>query len=511
MGDIKKLKIALGQMELVEGQPSRNERGCDAMIERALDAGADALVVPNSLVDENDVKVIGLNDTRIDVAGNVVVLDARGDAFRIGLGRGVEDCDFTVRADLSPFTLEPCSDEDEGPSIVVKPVGIRDRGKKVLAYAGGSKVVGRDGHACMRLRADFEEDFCLVDFSGNAECGEAQDPILLDALVSSLRRFDAQALPFSPRWVVGLSGGLDSSVTAALLVLALGAERVVAYNMATRYNSKATKDNAASIAEALGIEYKTGSIEALVVSMGNTLVQYGYPQDALKGLVLENVQARTRGNLLQTFAAVEGGVVVNNGNRIECALGYATLYGDAIGAFAPIADVTKVQLFDVARQINERFGREVVPANLLPEVSDQAISWETPPSAELASEQRDPMKWFYHDWLIARLLGDGREHALPLYDAACEIISLYAETKLAGTEVEPWIRYYGLDDPYAFAADLEWIVSSMRRSAFKRIQSPPMLAIASRASINAGPESQVFQEPTPRYNALMRKLTTVRG
>lgn len=511
MGDISKLKIALGQMELVEGQPSRNERSCDAMIERALDVGADALVVPNSLVDEDDVRVIGLNDTRIDVAGNVVMLDARGDTFRIGLGRDATDCDFTVRADLNPFMLESRIDEDEGPGIVVKPVGIRDLGKKVLAYAGGSKVVGRNGAPCMSLRADFEEDFGLVDFSNHAKRGDASEPNLLDALVSSLRRFDEQALPFSPRWVVGLSGGLDSSVTAALLVLALGGERVVAYNMATRYNTQATKSNAASIAEALGIEYKTGSIEGLVVSMGNTLVQYGYPQDALKGLVLENVQARTRGNLLQTFAAVEGGVVVNNGNRIECALGYATLYGDAIGAFAPIADVTKVQLFDVARQINERFDREVVPENLLPEVSGQGISWETPPSAELASEQRDPMKWFYHDWLISQLLGDGKERALPLYDAACEIIALYAETKLAGTDAEPWVRYYGLDDPYAFAADLEWVVGSMRRSAFKRIQSPPMLAIASRASVNAGSESQVFQEPTPRYNALMRRLTTSRG
>lgn len=507
MGDISKLKLALGQMELVEGQPSRNESSCDAMIGKALDAGADALIVPNSLVDEDDVKVIGLNDTRIDVAGNVVVLDARGDTYRIGLGRDVVDCDFTVRADLSPFTLEQFEGADNGFGIVVKPVGICDAGKKVFAYAGGSKVVGRNGVTCMNLRADFAEDLVMVNFTGETTSNNEPKTTLLDALVTSLRRFDEQVLPYSPRWVIGLSGGLDSSITAALLVLALGSERVVAYNMATRYNTNATKTNAASIAEALGIDYKTGSIEGLVVSMGNTLVQYGYPQDALKGLVLENVQARTRGNLLQTFAAVEGGVVVNNGNRIECALGYATLYGDAIGAFAPIADVTKVQLFDVARQINERFGREVVPENLLPDVSDESIFWETPPSAELASEQRDPMKWFYHDWLIGQLLGDGREQALPLYEAACEIISLYNDTKLAGTDAERWMRYYGLDDPYAFAADLEWVVSSMRKSAFKRLQSPPMLAIASRASVNALPESQAFQEPTSRYNALMRKLT----
>lgn len=511
MGDIANLKIAIGQMELVEGQPSRNERACDAMIGKALDAGADALVVPNSLVDRDDVKVIGLNDTRIDVAGNVVVLDARGDTFRIGLGKGIPDCDFTVSADLSPYMLEAFEGEESGTGIVVKPVGIRDAGKKVFAFPGGSKVIGRNGEACMSLRADFNEDFALVDFTGNAAGAGADESTLLDALVMSLRRFDDQVLPYGPRWVIGLSGGLDSSITAALLVMALGSERVIAYNMATRYNTEATKTNAAGIADALGIEYKTGSIEGLVVSMGNTLVQYGYAQDALKGLVLENVQARTRGGLLQTFAAVEGGVVVNNGNRIESALGYATLYGDAIGAFAPIADVTKVQLFDVARQINERFGREIIPENLLPTVSGDVLSWDTPPSAELATDQRDPMKWFYHDWLIGQLLGDGREHALPLYDAACEIIELYTETQFAGTDAEPWVRYYGLDDQHAFAADLEWVVGSMKRSAFKRLQSPPLLAIASRASINAGPESQAFLEPTPRYNALMRKLTASRG
>jgi len=264
-------------MELVEGQPSRNEKSCDAMIDRALDAGADALVVPNSLVDEDDVKVIGLNDTRIDVAGNVVVLDARGDTYRIGLGRDATDCDFTVRADLNPYTLEEREEAYERFGIIIKPVGIRDAGKKVFTYAGGSKVIGRKGDACMKLRADFAEDFCLVDFSEESKCPDAAVPNLLEALVTSLRRFDEQVLPYSPRWIVGLSGGLDSSITAALLVLALGSERVVAYNMATRYNTHATKSNAASIAEALGIEYKTGSIEGLVVSMGNTLVQYGYP------------------------------------------------------------------------------------------------------------------------------------------------------------------------------------------------------------------------------------------
>ena len=511
MGDVSKLKLAIGQIELVEGQPSRNEAACDAMIDRALDVGADALVVPNSLEDENNVRIIGLNDSRIDVAGNVVVLDACGETFRIGLGGQVRDCDFTVQSDLSPYLIEETSDEGSKTGIVIRPVGIREAGEKVLAFNGGTKVFNRSGQLLMNLRGDFQEDFSLIDFNGDKAHDDVSEATLLDALVESIKRFDRQVLPYGPRWIVGLSGGLDSSVTAALLALAVGRDRVIYYNMATRYNSQTTRANAAKLAEGLGTTLKSGSIEGLVVSMGNTLVEYGYPQDALNGLILENVQARTRGCLLQTFAAVENGVVVNNGNRIECALGYATLYGDAIGAFAPIADLTKVQLFDVARQINKRFGYEVIPHNLLPSIEDGKLEWEMPPSAELSNGQRDPMKWFYHDWLIGQLLGDGRERALPLFDAACKIMMHYEETRFADTPIDPWVRFYGLDNPAAFAADLEWVIGSMRRSVFKRIQAPPRLVIASRASVNSNPESQTCMEPSSQYNALIRRIASLRA
>lgn len=511
MGDLSKLKIAIGQVRIVEGRPSTNEASCDAMIERAVDAGADALVVPNSLNDENDVRIIGLNDSRIDVAGDVVVLDAGGETYRIGMGRDVPDCDFRISADLSPYTIVRAKRKMGGPRIVLRPVGIRDAGKKVLCFDGRSRVINSQDKAILELRDDFQEDFALVDFARDASVDKAgtSSQKLLDALVTSVRRFDEQVLPFGPKWVIGLSGGLDSSVTAALLVLALGKERVVGYNMATRYNSDATKSNAQQLATALGIPLKNGSIEDMVVSLGNTLVQYGYGEDVLKGLVLENVQARARGNLLSAFAAVEGGVIANNGNRVECALGYATLYGDAIGAFAPIADLTKVQLFAVSRMINERFGFEVVPVNLLPTETEAGFEWKTMPSAELSNGQVDPMKWFYHDWLVSTLLGDGLERAKPLYEAACDVMQHYLDTRLLDTEVGRWVRLYGLDgDASAFAQDLSWVVSSMQRAAFKRIQAPPALIIASQASVSSWDETQTVPEAPSRYNALMRALAS---
>ena len=117
--------------------------------------------------------------------------------------------------------------------------------------------------------------------------------------------------------------------------------------MSSENNSAATKNNARQLAEALAIEYHEGSILPLVNATKDTLAAYGY--DQVEGLTLENIQARLRGHLLSSFASLHGGVVVNNGNKVENALGYCTMYGDAIGALGILGDLTKVQLFDLAR------------------------------------------------------------------------------------------------------------------------------------------------------------------
>ena len=506
MGDLRKLKVGIGQVPIVEGRPSANEAAVDRMIERALDAGADVLVVPASLDDGENVRLIGLNDSRIDIAGSDVLLEANGDSYRISVGEQVPECDFCVLGDASPYTIVPDGRSVPRSALVVKPVGMRDCGNRVLAYDGGSAVYDANGKAIARLKDGFEEDFQTVTLAegGTVESSVENKP--LEAIVATMKRFDELVMPWKPTWVIGLSGGLDSSVVAALLVMAFGPERVKAYNLATRFNSEATKSNAQTIADQLGIPLANGSIEDLVVALGNTAVQYGYPVDALSGLVLENAQARTRGQLLSTFSALENGVVVNNGNRVECAFGYATLYGDSIGALAPIGDLTKVQLFDVARAINAGLGFDAVPTNLIPTESDEGCEWETMPSAELASGQVDPMKWFYHDWLVGELQGDRFPEPRTLDDAACDVMERYLEDRLESDGMGKWVRYYGLDDPKAFADDLEWAVRSMRAATFKRIQAPPKIALASPATVALQEASQVAPEPSPRYNVLMRKL-----
>jgi NAD+ synthase (glutamine-hydrolysing) len=225
------------------------------------------------------------------------------------------------------------------------------------------------------------------------------------------------------------------SVTAALLRMALDdPARIVGYNLATRYKSDVTKMNAYELAQALGIRLVNGSIERVVEATDAVVASYGYAEGATAGLVQENIQARLRGHMLSTFAAIEGGVIMNNGNKVEAALGYATLYGDAIGAIAPIGDITKVRLFRIARLVNKRLGKAVVPENLIPIETDDGYLWETMPSAELKDAQKDPMKWFYHDWLVENLL-DSPEFGVE------DLMQAYLEDKLMSSPVAKWIRF----------------------------------------------------------------------
>ncbi|MEG1253242.1 MAG: NAD(+) synthase, partial [Erysipelotrichaceae bacterium] len=277
-------------------------------------------------------------------------------------------------------------------------------------------------------------------------------------------------------------------------------KRVIAYNMATKYNSEQTKNNARTLAKALNITYHDGSIEKLVNSSCDVLQDYGYDENNWNPLVKENIQARIRGHLLASFASIEGGVVVNNGNKVEVALGYCTLYGDAIGALCPIGDLSKVQLFTLSEELNLAFHSDVIPSDLLPQISGEDLMWETPPSAELKSEQRDPMKWFYHDEIIEHLR----------YDISLEeYMEQYLIDKMASKPIYKWIKYYGLEDPMAFLKDMDWLKGTMKRNRFKRIQLPPLLVVSKNPYGNAYIESQSdFDESY--YDSLHKKIEAMK-
>lgn len=391
----------------------------------------------------------------------------------LNFGYEQQIADLNINIDCSPWVYDK-PHVIKGSTVYVNAMGISNIGKNVCVF-DGSCIVTKNHQVVVRSKA-FQAGIVWSDFE---ECYE--NPSLLDALRFGVSEFDEQLLGGGMPWIVGLSGGLDSSVTAAILTMALGKERVIGYNMATRYNSDKTKSNASGLAEKLGITIHEGSIESLMECSVNTVKAYGYDEQSWNPLVKENMQARLRGHLLSTFASIHNGVVVNNGNKVEAALGYCTLYGDAIGALCVIGDVSKVQLFDIAKEINHRMGVEVVPQRLLPIVHSDGITWEMPPSAELKQDQLDPMKWFYHDYLIEHLHKDLTIESW---------MRMYLDKTAYDTPAGRWLHYYGLDDPKAFISDLDWLVQTMARNGFKRVQLPPILCVSANPYGNAHVETQ---------------------
>ena len=233
-------------------------------------------------------------------------------------------------------------------------------------------------------------------------------------------------------------------------------------------NGKALVDASTPGAQALGIHYHKGSISNMVSAMEEQFKEaFAFDVEAMPSLVKENLQARIRGFVLNGISSMLGGVVVNNANMVEAALGYCTLYGDSIGALSLIGDLDKVTLFEVAREINERCGKEVVPCNLLPEVYEDHIDWEMMPSAELKDAQKDPMKWFYHDALLNLIrLGDTKSSLLMKYRKG-----------LLQEQLGSWLEYYQIKDEAAFLQDLDWLLRTMERNAFKRLQLPPCITL----------------------------------
>ncbi|MEG0527255.1 MAG: NAD(+) synthase [Longicatena sp.] len=376
----------------------------------------------------------------------------------------VQLADMNINLDAHPYDMDE-RHEIKGNVIYVNAVGTQNNAKSVMIMQGGSAV--QNQKKLLYQAPYFEEDYQVVDILSENVC-EKQEPVLLDALACGIKDFDMQVFGGKLPWVVGLSGGLDSSVTCALLAYALGSERVYGFNMATKHNSNTTITNAAKEASALGIHYKEGSIQAFVEASAHTLMEeYGFHAKQDETLVMENIQARARGYLLSGFAGILGGVIVNNGNKVESMLGYCTLYGDSVGALSLIGDLTKVQLFDLSRDLNAHFGKEVIPLSLLPEVYEDRMNWEMAPSAELKENQFDPMKWFYHDYLVEHL---GKDMEV------VDFMRKYYHHEL-DEELGRWIQYYHLDEPEAFLKDLDWFLSTVERNSFKRLQTPPVLCL----------------------------------
>jgi NAD+ synthase (glutamine-hydrolysing) len=241
--------------------------------------------------------------------------------------------------------------------------------------------------------------------------------------------------------VVGVSGGIDSALVAALAAEALGAERVHCVSMPSRYSSEGTRTDAQRLAEALGCDFREIAIEPIVEQFLGALAPSFAGREP--DLTEENLQARIRGTLLMALSNKFGWLLVATGNKSEMSVGYATLYGDMAGGFALLKDVYKTDVFRLARRLNERAGRELIPQTII----DRA------PSAELRADQLD-------------------EDSLPPYPKLDQVLEAYVEQDRTLDELSS----DGFDP-----AVVQRAVALVDRSEYKRRQAPPGVRLRPKA------------------------------
>ena len=411
--------------------------------------------------------------------------------FALNFGKELQIADLNINLDAHTYALEETR-VHKGMILYANVTGMQNTGKQVKIMEGASYVYF--DHKLLYEADYFKEEMGIVDLTSQQEIN-AKQPELLQAMMMGIKGFDKIALGGKLPWVVGLSGGLDSSVTAALLAMSLGKERVYGYNMSTAYNSEKTIDNAEAEANALGIHYHKGGITGMLDAMQHEFGKEFHMQYENHSLVHENMQARIRGFVLNGLAAMLGGVVVNNGNMVEAALGYCTLYGDSIGALSPIGDLSKVQLFSLSRAINTYLQKEVIPERLLPVETEEGYEWEMMPSAELKDAQKDPMKWFYHDALL-EMIRQGATRS--------DLIKAYRNGALQ-EQLGKWICFYDLRKETNFIKDIDWLFSTMKKNAFKRLQYPPVISFHHQtitASLLA--QFQIGNEDQKQIDAILK-------
>jgi NAD+ synthase (glutamine-hydrolysing) len=241
--------------------------------------------------------------------------------------------------------------------------------------------------------------------------------------------------------LIGLSGGIDSALTAAIAVEALGADQVVGVSMPSRFNSAETRSDAARVAASLGIRFLEIPIQRTYEGYLELLAgPFGAGEPGVAG---ENLQARVRGNILMALSNRFGWLVLTTGNKSETAVGYCTLYGDMAGGFAVIKDVPKTLVWELAGNLNRCAGRELIPESTIARV----------PSAELRPDQRD-------------------EDSLPPYRVLDAILAAYVEQLRSPAE----IAGLGFD-----LETVERVVRLVDGSEYKRRQAPPGVKITPRA------------------------------
>ncbi|GAB7081794.1 NAD+ synthase [Megalodesulfovibrio paquesii] len=313
-------------------------------------------------------------------------------------------------------------------------------GNDDLLFDGRSMAFDATGRCIARAQA-FEEEVLLLDSerggSMTAEDPAPEEEIRL-ALIRGLKDYLAKT-GFS-RVVLGLSGGIDSALTAVLAAQALGPDKVLAVCLPSPYSSRGSLDDSYELCRRTGIACITLPISDLMQAYERALAEpfAGLPQDVTE----ENMQSRIRGGLLMAISNKQGRLLLTTGNKSELSVGYATIYGDMCGGLAVIADLPKTTVYALSRHVNARFG-EPIPVAII----DKA------PSAELRPDQKD-------------------QDSLPPYDILDAILKAYVEDRISPTAIVE----RGFDQE-----TVDKVVRLVQRAEFKRRQAAPGLKITDRA------------------------------
>ncbi len=325
--------------------------------------------------------------------------------------------------------------------VYVNQVGAQDE----LIFDGSSVVITPTGDIACRLKS-FESDFAIIEIAADGTVQPSRiEPFDIDldrvynALVVGTRDY-VRKNGFSSV-VIGVSGGIDSSIIAAIAVDALGAENVHGVAMPSRYSSQGSLDDAEQLARTLGIDYRVVSIEPAFTAYLEMLAPSFEGKNP--DLTEENLQSRCRGMTLMALSNKFGWMVLTTGNKSEMAVGYFTIYGDSAGGYAPIKDVLKTHVFALCRRINDRTGREIIPESVI----------SKPPSAELRPDQRD-------------------DQSLPPYEDLDPILRHYIDDDLT----VPEIVARGFD-----AAVVARIARLVDVNEYKRRQCAPGVRISTKA------------------------------
>lgn len=408
--------------------------------------------------------------------------------------------------------LKKESGENFVPFFYVNCVGAQNNGKNIITFDGGSTIYNRQGLPIFLSKQAYAQELLVV-----TEADLEKKPIERIESPKIAQKYEAIIKGINhiknilgkldhPRFVVGLSGGIDSAVIAALLTKAVGKGKVLGVNMPSKYNSNKTKRSANFVANQLGIGYEVIPIGELT-ELNRVLIDSIDPEEEkgrkLSDYNMENLQAKIRGtSLLSNIAAKYNAIFTNNGNKLEIALGYATLYGDIGGAIAPIGDLTKTEIVELAHYLNkEIFKKEIIPEELIPNRLWEFKEDQIQPSAELKENQIDPMRFGYHCALIEAIT-DYKKRSPE------EILRWYRDGKLAeklGISKE-LIKRWDIDNPEEFVKDLEWFISSIQNNVFKRVQSPPIIVTSKSAYGYDIRESMLPYTKTKEYEKLKLEI-----